>query len=46
MIIVDGQSILISSQNGPDAAVSKNREAGVVQTYADIATYFPPNFRQ
>ncbi|WP_205928823.1 MULTISPECIES: phospholipase D-like domain-containing protein [Rhizobium] len=40
MIIVDGKSVLISSQNWSDAAVSKNREAGVWLTHEGIATYF------
>jgi phosphatidylserine/phosphatidylglycerophosphate/cardiolipin synthase-like enzyme len=40
MIIVDGNSVLISSQNWSDAAVSKNREAGVWLTHDAIATYF------
>ncbi|MEH7845999.1 phospholipase D-like domain-containing protein [Rhizobium laguerreae] len=40
MIIVDGKSVLISSQNWSDAAVSKNREAGVWLTHEAIATYF------
>lgn len=40
MIVVDGKSVLISSQNWSDAAVSKNREAGVWLTHEAIATYF------
>lgn len=44
MIIVDGESILISSQNWSDSAVSKNREAGVWLTHDGIAAYFTDIF--
>ena len=44
MIIVDGESLLVSSQNWSDAAVSRNREAGVWLTHAGIATYFTEIF--
>ncbi|WP_258052292.1 phosphatidylserine/phosphatidylglycerophosphate/cardiolipin synthase family protein [Mesorhizobium sp. INR15] len=40
MIVVDGNSVLVSSQNWSDAAVSKNREAGVWLTHPGIAEYF------
>lgn len=38
--IVDGKSVLISSENWSDAAVSKNREASVWLSHEAIATYF------
>ncbi|MCV3211395.1 phospholipase D-like domain-containing protein [Mesorhizobium sp. YC-39] len=44
MVIVDGDSILISSQNWSDAAVSRNREAGVWLTHPGIAAYFTKIF--
>ncbi|WP_244563891.1 phospholipase D-like domain-containing protein [Ensifer aridi] len=44
MIVVDGTSVLISSQNWSDAAVSSNREAGVWLTHEGIATYFTKIF--
>jgi phosphatidylserine/phosphatidylglycerophosphate/cardiolipin synthase-like enzyme len=40
MIIIDGQQVLISSQNWSDSAVSKNREAGLLLTHKGIARYF------
>ncbi|MDQ6861070.1 MAG: phospholipase D-like domain-containing protein [Verrucomicrobiota bacterium] len=39
-IIVDGTSILVSSQNWSDSAVTKNREAGLLLASAPIARYF------
>jgi phosphatidylserine/phosphatidylglycerophosphate/cardiolipin synthase-like enzyme len=44
MIVIDGESILVSSQNWSDAAVSKNREAGVWLTHEGIARYFTEIF--
>ena len=44
MVIVDGESILISSQNWSDAAVSRNREAGVWLTHPGLADYFTKIF--
>jgi phosphatidylserine/phosphatidylglycerophosphate/cardiolipin synthase-like enzyme len=44
LIIVDGKRFLISSQNWSDSAVSKNREAGVLMTYPDIAAYYTAIF--
>jgi phosphatidylserine/phosphatidylglycerophosphate/cardiolipin synthase-like enzyme len=44
MILIDGESILVSSQNWSDAAVSKNREAGVWLTHKGIGQYFTEIF--
>lgn len=44
MIIIDGKSVLISSQNWSDSAVAKNREAGVWLTHEGIAEYFSAIF--
>ncbi|HVL19778.1 MAG TPA: phospholipase D-like domain-containing protein [Amaricoccus sp.] len=44
MVIVDGTSVLISSQNWSDSAVSRNREAGVWMTHEGIAGYFAAIF--
>jgi phosphatidylserine/phosphatidylglycerophosphate/cardiolipin synthase-like enzyme len=44
MVVVDGRSVLVSSQNWSDAAVSRNREAGVWLTHAGIAGYFTKIF--
>jgi phosphatidylserine/phosphatidylglycerophosphate/cardiolipin synthase-like enzyme len=44
MILVDGQSLLVSSQNWSDSAVSKNREAGVWLTHSGICDYFTKIF--
>jgi phosphatidylserine/phosphatidylglycerophosphate/cardiolipin synthase-like enzyme len=40
MIIVDGDTVLVSSQNWSDSAVSKNREAGLLLTHKGIGKYF------
>lgn len=40
MIVVDGATVLISSQNWSDSAVGKNREAGLLLTHKPIAGYF------
>jgi phosphatidylserine/phosphatidylglycerophosphate/cardiolipin synthase-like enzyme len=40
MVLVDGRSLLVSSQNWSDSAVSKNREAGVWLTHTGICGYF------
>jgi phosphatidylserine/phosphatidylglycerophosphate/cardiolipin synthase-like enzyme len=40
LLIVDRQHVLISSQNWSDFAVSKNREAGLLLDYADLAQYY------
>jgi phosphatidylserine/phosphatidylglycerophosphate/cardiolipin synthase-like enzyme len=44
MIIVDGVSVLVSSQNWSDSAVSKNREAGLLLDHKGIAKYFTEIF--
>ena len=44
MIVVDSNSVLVSSQNWSDFAVSKNREAGLLIRYADLAKYFADVF--
>lgn len=44
MIIVDGATVLVSSQNWSDSAVSKNREAGILLTNKPIASYFAKIF--
>lgn len=38
-VIVDGESVLISSQNWSDFAVTKNREAGILISYPKVAQY-------
>lgn len=40
MVIVDGGTVLVSSQNWSDSAVSKNREAGLLLTHKSIGKYF------
>jgi len=40
LIVIDGKSVLVSSQNWSDAAVTENREAGVWLTHKGIADYF------
>ena len=40
MIVVDGATVLVSSQSWSDAAVTKNREAGLLLTRKGIAKYF------
>jgi len=40
MIVVDGATVLVSSQNWSNAAVTKNREAGLLLTHKGIAKYF------
>jgi phosphatidylserine/phosphatidylglycerophosphate/cardiolipin synthase-like enzyme len=44
MVLVDGQGLLISSQNWSNSAVSKNREAGVWMSHANICSYFTQIF--
>ena len=44
MIVVDGATVLVSSQNWSDAAVTKNREAGLLLTHKGIAKYFTAIF--
>jgi phosphatidylserine/phosphatidylglycerophosphate/cardiolipin synthase-like enzyme len=40
LIIVDGRTVLISSQNWSNAAVSENREAGLLLTSKELARYY------
>ena len=40
MVIVDGDAVLVSSQNWSDFAVTRNREAGLWMPHRDIAQYF------
>jgi phosphatidylserine/phosphatidylglycerophosphate/cardiolipin synthase-like enzyme len=44
MVIVDGRAVLVSSQNWSDAAVTKNREAGLWVPDETIAAYFTAIF--
>ena len=44
LIIVDGQTVLVSSQNWSNSAVSKNREAGLLLDHKGIARYFSDIF--
>jgi phosphatidylserine/phosphatidylglycerophosphate/cardiolipin synthase-like enzyme len=44
LIIIDGKTVLASSQNWSDSAVSKNREAGVLMTFPDLAAYYTKIF--
>src|SRR5262249_22345836 len=40
MVLVDGQGVLVSSQNWSNSAVSKNREAGLWLSHRGICDYF------
>lgn len=40
LIVVDGERVLVGSQNWSDSGVSKNREAGILVTHKGIADYF------
>ena len=44
LIIVDDQAVLISSQNWSDAALVKNREAGLLLDYPDMAKHYSKIF--
>lgn len=44
LIIVDRQAVLVSSQNWSDSAVAKNREAGLLMEYPQIAAYYASIF--
>ena len=39
MVLVDGDGVLVSSQNWSNAAVTENREAGLWLRHRDISTY-------
>lgn len=45
LIIVDKKAVLVSSQNWSDLAVTKNREAGLLMEYPDIAKYYADIFQ-
>jgi len=40
LIIVDGETVLVSSQNWSKAAVTENREAGLLFKHTGVASYF------
>jgi phosphatidylserine/phosphatidylglycerophosphate/cardiolipin synthase-like enzyme len=40
LIVVDGERVLVGSQNWSDFGVSQNREAGILVTHKGIADYF------
>ena len=40
LIVVDGERVLVGSQNWSDFGVSKNREAGILVAHKGIADYF------
>lgn len=44
LVIVDSQTVLVSSQNWSDSAVSKNREAGLLLDHKGLARYFSDIF--
>src|SRR6266852_868495 len=44
LIIVDGETVLVSSQNWSKAAVTENREAGLLFKHAGVASYFTDIF--
>ncbi len=44
LIVIDSQTVLISSQNWSDLAVSKNREAGLILYYPEVAKYYEEIF--
>ncbi len=39
-VVVDGEAVLVSSQNWSADAVAKNREAGLLLEYPDLARYY------
>ncbi len=44
LVIVDGETVLVSSQNWSRAAVLENREAGLLFTHTGVAGYFTEIF--
>lgn len=44
LIVIDGQQVLVGSQNWSDFAVVKNREASLLLTHKGIAKYFTAIF--
>src|SRR5262249_1964699 len=45
LLIVDEKTVLVSSQNWSDFAVTKNREAGLLIEYPDLARYYARIFK-
>ena len=44
LIVIDDEKVLISSQNWSNSAVSKNREAGLILEYPELAKYYSKIF--
>ena len=44
LVILDGETVLVSSQNWSKAAVLENREAGLLFKHAGVASYFTDIF--
>lgn len=44
LIIIDNEAVLISSQNWSTQAVTKNREAGLIIRYPELAAYYAKIF--
>jgi phosphatidylserine/phosphatidylglycerophosphate/cardiolipin synthase-like enzyme len=44
LVIVDGETVLVSSQNWSKAAVLENREAGLLLKHTGVASYFTDIF--
>jgi phosphatidylserine/phosphatidylglycerophosphate/cardiolipin synthase-like enzyme len=44
LILIDGDTLLVSSQNWSDSAVLKNREAGLLMTFPSLAKYYTEMF--
>jgi phosphatidylserine/phosphatidylglycerophosphate/cardiolipin synthase-like enzyme len=45
LLVVDNQKVLVSSQNWSDFAVVKNREAGLLMEYPELARYYAAIFK-
>ncbi len=45
LLVVDDQFVLISSQNWSDAAITRNREAGLWIDYPELASYYSTIFK-
>ena len=46
LVIIDGMTVLVSSQNWLKAAVLENREAGLLLTHKGLASYFTDIFEE
>lgn len=46
LIVVDGKTVLVSSQNWSNAAVLENREAGLLFQHKGVASYFTDIFEE